>query len=131
MSDLLTTGCVLTCTMGDIPSVFIALDLPGKPVVDGGFAAATIAEIIPEANIPSFGMCNSPTNPEVIAATAAALGVFTPMPCIPIVPDPWDPPSAVAHYTELPLATVTSKCMCIWEGEISVDTPGQAIVSAS
>jgi len=44
---------------------------------------ATIMDFKPFANIPGFGACMSPMNPHVIAATAAAMGVFTPQPCIP------------------------------------------------
>ena len=35
-----------------------------------GPLAATIMDYIPIANIPPFGMCMSPANPTVIAATA-------------------------------------------------------------
>ena len=34
-------------------------------------------------NVMPFGMCDSKTNPAVIAATAAAQGVHTPVPCTP------------------------------------------------
>ena len=53
--------------------------------------AATIMAFKPMANIPGFGACMSPMNPQVIAATAAALGVFTPQPCIPVTTSPWAP----------------------------------------
>lgn len=125
MPELLTTGCMLTCSFGLTPSAFIALDLPGKPVIMGALAAATMMEIAPIENILPFGMCSSLANPEVAAATAAALGVLTPMPCVPVVPDPWDPPSAILTYADLPLATIESKCLCAWGGEIAVDAPAE------
>lgn len=129
MPELLTTGCMLTCTFGMTPSSFIATEMPGKPVIEGALSTATIMEIVPLENILPFGMCQSPTNPEVAAATAAAMGVLTPMPCIPIVPDPWEPPSDLLFYSDIPLATIESKCMCTWEGEISVDMPSETIVT--
>src|ERR1700742_1132408 len=94
MPQLLTPACPLSCSFGLTPSVFIATEMPGKPVVNEAFAAATIVEIIPIENVPPFGMCSSEANPEVIAATAAALGALTPMPCVPVIVAPWAPPSA-------------------------------------
>ncbi|MDR2437860.1 MAG: DUF4280 domain-containing protein, partial [Planctomycetaceae bacterium] len=44
----------------------------------------------PIVNLATFGMCSSPANPAVAAATAAALGVLTPMPCIPVTVAPLD-----------------------------------------
>ncbi len=38
----------------------------------------------PFVSIMPFAMCTSPANPTVAAATAAAMGVLTPMPCIPV-----------------------------------------------
>ncbi|MGL4604236.1 MAG: hypothetical protein ACRCU9_08815 [Iodobacter sp.] len=35
-------------------------------------------------NIMPIGTCMSPATPMVAAATAAAMGVLTPMPCIPM-----------------------------------------------
>ena len=129
MPEFLTTGCMLTCSFGDAPSAFIALELPGKPVIEGALTTTTIMEIVPFDNILPFVMCNSLANPEVAAATSAALGVLTPMPCVPVIPDPWDPPCANVFYDELPLATTDSVCMCAWGGEISVDTPAEATVT--
>lgn len=125
MAYLMTTGCPLECSFGLTPSAMIALPLPGVPTVNG-LPVATILDIEIE-NVPPFGLCSSPANPEVIAATAAAMGVLTPMPCVPVIVDPWEPPSELVSYDGLPLATVESKCLCAWGGEIAVDAPMEFI----
>ncbi len=123
MPEMLCTGAVLTCTFGDAPSIFEALPLPAMLLQDGALPVAAIDQIIPFLNIMPFVMCNSPENPEVIAATAAAMGVFTPMPCIPVPIAPWEPQSVVSIGDGIPLATAMSKCECAWGGVIGVDLP--------
>jgi hypothetical protein len=108
--------------MGLAPSVFVADPLPGAPMILGAMPAATIIQVLP-TNILPFGMCKSPANPTVAAATAAALGVLTPMPCLPTPAGPWAPPSTVTRINMLPMATVASKCICAFGGLISVSTP--------
>lgn len=128
MPEFLTTGCMLTCSFGVTPSAFIALELPGKPVIMG-MTTATFTEIIPIDNVPPFGMCSSIANPEVASATAAALGVLTPMPCVPVIAEPWDPPSESVSFEGMPLALVSSTCMCAWGGEIAVDVPAEFVAT--
>jgi hypothetical protein len=111
--------------MGMAPSVFTATALPGLPQTLGTMPAATIMEFQPMLNIMPFAMCQSPANPMVAAATAAAMGVLTPMPCIPNVVAPWAPPSDCATGNGIPLATAQSTCMCAWAGTISVQMPTQ------
>ena len=118
----LSMGCVLSCSMGTVPMPFIALPIPGVPIVDG-MPTATILDIVPFLNIPSFIMCRSPANPAVAAIIAASLGSVDEGPCIPVVVMPWEPPSVATLSNGIPLATVESKCMCAWLGEISVDVP--------
>ena len=91
MSNQVVAGASIQCSFGVAPSVLNVL--PVKLTFSGGPPSATITDSIPIVNIPPFGMCNSPSNPTVIAATAAALGVFTPMPCMPCVVAPWIPGS--------------------------------------
>jgi hypothetical protein len=131
MTELLTSDTLLACSFGEAPAPFQALDLPGKMVIMGAFTTATIEEIAPEVNIPTFVMCSSMANPEVASATAAALGVLTPMPCVPLIAAPWDPPSGIMTYNGVPLATVSSKCLCSWGGEISVEEPIETIVTTT
>lgn len=123
MAEFLTTGCLLKCSFGAAPAPFDTLPVPGKPAFMEGLEGALITDIVPLLNIPTFGMCSSLANPEVAAATAAALGVLTPMPCVPVIPAPWAPPSPNVSSNGVPLATVQSKAFCAWGGEISVVAP--------
>ena len=87
MSGMAVTGnAVLTCTFGMTPSMMMVLP------VNRVFQTMPVANIMdnkPFVNILPFGMCTSLANPMVAAATAAALGVLVPMPCIPATVAPW------------------------------------------
>jgi hypothetical protein len=61
----------------------------------------------------------------VIAATAAALGVLTPMPCIPATTAPWTPGNPTVLIGNMPALNNGSKCLCTWAGIISILVPGQ------
>ena len=74
-------GATLQCSFGVAPSTLVVL--PVNRVLCEGPLAANIMDHVPLVNIMPFGMCTSPANPQVAAATAAALGVPTPMPCVP------------------------------------------------
>ena len=119
MPQPLCTGSILQCSMGLTPSVFVADPLPGAPMVLGAMPAATIIQTLPN-NIPPFGMCKSMANPAVAAATSAAMGTLTPMPCTPLVVAPWMPPATSTLSNMLPVATVSSRCVCAFGGSISV-----------
>lgn len=85
-------GATLQCSFGAAPTVLNVL--PQNRTLTSGMPAANIMDHIPLLNIPTFGLCQSPANPVVAAATAAALGVLTPMPCIPATASPWIPGGA-------------------------------------
>lgn len=123
MAEFLTSGCVLKCSFGSAPGAFQSLPRPGLPDFMQSLAGATITDIAPLVNIPSFVMCSSMANPQVAAATAAAMGALTPMPCVPVIPAPWAPPSPFVSWNGVPLATVQSMCLCTWGGQISVAQP--------
>jgi len=130
MPEMLTTGCLLKCSQGTAPMPFVALQLPGKPVI-AGLPTAMETEIAPLVNIPSFVMCKSLGNPEVAAATSAADGELTPMPCVPVVTAPWMPASTIQSYNGVPLVTVQAKCLCDFGGEIAVSEPAAAAAFVS
>jgi hypothetical protein len=116
-------GATMQCTFGAAPSTLLVI--PKLAVLAGALPAATIADHLPLANIPPFGMCMSPANPMVAAATAAALGVLTPMPCVPATSAPWAPGSPTVLIGGVPALDQTSKALCNWGGVINVLNPGQ------
>ena len=59
------------------------------------------------------------------AATAAALGVPTPMPCIPVTVAPWVPGARTVLIGNMPALDNTSQLMCVWGGLIEIVSPGQ------
>lgn len=128
MSQQVISGAMLKCIFGLAPSTLVVVP-KGPPVMASGPPAATIMDMIPMVNIPPFGMCMSPSNPMFIAATAAALGVPTPVPCMPVIPAPWipgGPPTVMIN--NFPALNNMSKCMCTWAGMISILMPGQFTV---
>jgi hypothetical protein len=127
MALQVSNGALMQCSFGVAPSSLIVIP-KGPPVMAGGPLAATIMDHIPLANSPPFGVCTSLANPAVASATAAAFGVLTPMPCIPVVPAPWTPGSPTVLINNFPALNNTSKCMCTWAGVISITSPGQFTV---
>lgn len=114
----------LMCSMGMAPSALVVLPL--NRVFSGNQPAANIMDHKPMLNILPFGMCRSPANPAVAAATAAALGVLTPMPCIPATLAPWVPGAVTVLLGNQPALDNTCKLNCMWAGVIQVVAPGQA-----
>jgi len=113
----------LMCSMGMAPSPLVVI--PINRVFSGNQPAANIMDHKPMLNILPFGLCRSPANPVVAAATAAALGVLTPMPCIPATPAPWVPGAVTVLLANAPSLDNTCKLNCMWAGVISVMAPGQ------
>lgn len=125
MGLLVTNGAQLTCPFGAAPSVLL---VPPVNKVMATTPAANIMDMKPVANIPPFGMCMSMSNPAVASATAAALGVLTPQPCVPVITGPWMPGSATVLIGGMPALNNTCQAMCAWGGVILVTNPGQTRV---
>src|SRR6185437_2674798 len=113
----------LLCSFGAAPSVLVVIP-EGQPVMYENKPAATFDQNKPIANVPPFGMCMSPTNPVVITATAAALGVLTPMPCVPALTAPWVPPVPTVLVNNKPIIDQTAMLTCMWAGVITITNPG-------
>jgi hypothetical protein len=126
MPKQVVNGALLQCSFGVAPSSLVVLPL--NKTMEGGVPAANIMDHIPMVNIMPFGMCSSIANPTVASATAAALGVLTPMPCIPNTAAPWVPGSPTVLIGNMPALNDTSKCMCLWAGVISITFPGQVTI---
>jgi hypothetical protein len=122
-----TSGTQLKCSFGSVPSVLVVL--PDLRVTACNLPAATIMDNKPMVNVPSFGMCSSLANPTVAAATAAAMGALTPMPCVPALAAPWTP--GTPTVTIGGLAALDTKCslLCTWLGTIEVTMPAQVTVT--
>lgn len=118
-------GATLQCSFGAAPSSLVVLPVNRTLTV---VPDANIMDNKPMVNIMPFGMCSSPSNPTVAAATAAALGVLTPMPCVPVTPAPWVPGAPTVLIANMPALDSNSKLMCVWGGVIQVVNPGQTSV---
>ncbi|MFH1119798.1 MAG: DUF4280 domain-containing protein [Bacteroidota bacterium] len=127
MAEFVCNGAVMKCSMGLAPSTLMVL--PVCRIMLCGNPMATIMDNKPMVNILPFGMCQSLANPVVAAATSAAMGALTPMPCIPNTPSPWMPGNPTTMVAGNPGLTKSCKLMCIWAGIISVEMPGQFTVS--
>ncbi len=125
MGFLVTSNAMMMCTFGAAPSTLMVL--PTNHVLEN-MPAANIMDNKPLLNIMPFGVCMSLANPTVAAATAAALGVLTPMPCIPNTVAPWVVGKPTVLIGNMPALNNDSKLMCCWGGCISINFAGQVKV---
>jgi len=123
MAMHVVNGALLQCSFGLAPSSLVVL--PVNRMMSSNQPAANIMDHKPMVNIMPFGMCACPANPTVASATSAALGVLTPMPCVPATSSPWAPGAPTVMLANQPVLNNTSTCMCNWGGVITVTMPGQ------
>jgi hypothetical protein len=126
MGQQVCAGAMLACSFGAAPGTLAVL--PANNVTTGA-ADATIMDSKPVVNIAPFGVCLSLSNPTVAAATAAALGVLVPMPCMPVTPAPWAPGSPTVLIGGMPALNNASRLMCAYGGVIQITMPGQTTVA--
>src|SRR3954452_11710567 len=126
MPSQVCMGAMMQCSFGMAPSSLVVL--PTNRVQTDMVPDANIMDHIPLTNIMPFGMCQSLANPMVASATAAALGVLTPMPCIPNTPAPWVPGAPTVLLGNFPTLDNTSQLMCMWGGVITFANAGEVTV---
>ena len=128
MSLIAATGAVMTCAFGTAPSN-LTVTSQTKCMVEGK-PAGTIQDAS-MVNIAPFAMCTSLANPQVAAATAAALGVLTPQPCMPQVTS-WIPAHPKILIGGKPCLTADCTCICTnGMGSISINFPGETKADAN
>lgn len=116
-------GALLRCSCGAAPSSLVVLPL--RRVMSSKLPVANIMDHQPMLNIQPFGLCRSPANPAVAAASAAAMGVLTPMPCIPNTPSPWLAQGSTVLAGGQPALNDSARLACTWAGVIEVSQAGQ------
>ena len=118
-------GAMMQCSFGAAPGSLVVT--PQNKTVTA-MPIANIMDYKPMANIMPFGMCQSLANPQVAAATSAALGVLTPMPCQPNTVTPWTPGSPTVLIANFPALNDSSILNCLWGGVIQIANPGQTTI---
>jgi hypothetical protein len=126
MPKLVVNGATLKCSQGTSPSTLTVL--PAIQADADQQPTATINDHVPMVNVAPFGMCQTTANPQVAAATAAAMGTLTPQPCIPVLPSPWSPGASVVTIQGIKALPDNAKCNCTWTGSIEITNPGESIV---
>ena len=126
MGQQVCMGAMTKCTFGIAPGTLMVL--PANRVRTA-VPDANIMDNKPMVNVLPFGMCQSMANPMVAAATAAALGALTPMPCIPMTMAPWLPGAPTVLLGNMPTLNNSSKLICSWGGVIGINMAGQFTVS--
>jgi hypothetical protein len=120
-------GAMMQCSFGAAPSSLMVS--PKSETFTAQAPDANITDHVAMVNIMPFGVCTSLGNPAVAAATAAALGALTPMPCIPNTPAPWVAGSPTVILGNFPALDNVSKLMCTWGGVIQFAAPGEVTLN--
>ena len=125
MAVQVCAGATMMCSFGTSPGTLAVL--PVHQVM-ATLNAANISDSVALANIPTFGSCSSSGNPVVAAATAAAGGALTPMPCVPLPSGTWVPGSTTVLLKSMPALDSAATATCTWGGVITILSPGQTTV---
>lgn len=125
MKPVIVQGTLLKCGFGNAPTPIMVM--PDKKV-NAMLPVAVKTDHIPFFNILSFGMCSNPANPLVAAATAAALGALTPMPCIPCTTQDWTGACSKVKVRGKEALNMDSKLSCLYGGSIQAAAPVQPTV---
>lgn len=113
----------IKCSCGDKISTLTVY--PDRTIWLTGEPQANISDHISMRNIAPFGRCHTTAYPATGAATAAAHGKLTPMPCVPNTPFPWMGGKNDVILQGQPALLKTSQCKCVYGGTITLVQDGQ------
>ena len=127
MMPVAVTTAMVSCSFGASPSTLKGTT--NAIVLVQGRPSCTISDGS-NVNIGSFGMCSSLANPQVAAATTAAMGVLTPQPCTPMLSGNWISGKMATASTPvlvggIPCLTMGSTCNCAYGGILTILNPAQ------
>ena len=114
----------IKCSCGDRISTLTVF--PDRTIWLTGEPQANISDHVPMRNIAPFGRCHTTAYPATGAATAAAHGKLTPMPCVPNTPFPWMGGKNDVLLKGQPALLKSSTCKCVWGGTITITFDGQS-----
>lgn len=116
-------GAVLQCPFGVAPTPLTVL--PASMVMGKSGPLGNMTDCVPFLNIAPFGVCMSLMNPVTAALTAAAFGVLTPGPCIPVPAGTWVPMKPTVMCKMGPMINSDTMLMCAYGGVIKPIMPAQ------
>lgn len=129
MAEIVVAGASAVCSFGTAQGTICGGSQTA--CMAGGKPAAIIQDAQPSSITP-FGMCTSLANPQVAAATAAAMGVLTPQPCVLVPAGAWTPMKPGVLVSGQPCLTRDSTLVCgNGGGMISITDPGQVMAVIS
>lgn len=106
-------GATLACTCGSLQTKLNVL-LNGIGYSQG--AAATIFDCLPIINIPPFGTCIAPGNPQLLMPIKMCIPAFVPI---------WLNQVPSILLQGLPVLDDSATLICLWGGLVSIQDPGQ------
>lgn len=127
MTQQVCNGAALACTFGAAPGTLTVI--PATGVMAATQPAATVMDYAPMVNVATFGMCMSPSNPQVSGRDGRGVGGADAAALHSRDVEPLD--AGQSHRDDRGNAALTSTdmCMCMWGGQITITSPGQESVT--
>ncbi len=117
------SGATMRCSFGDKSARLTVY--PDRTVFLTGQPMANISDHTSLYNIAPFGKCHTTRYPATGAATAAAHGRLTPMPCVPGTMSDWRNGKNDYIIKDSPALLKSSYCKCCYGGIIRIVKDGQ------
>lgn len=122
MGQPVVTGGKAMCSMG--PGGMFNISAMGNVMIENK-PILTTKDTVPFMNVSPAGvMCQSMANPMVASATAAAMGVLTPQPCVPNFVGMWLPGTINCKCKFMGLVDSSCSLMCAYAGKLSITFAG-------